>query len=127
MGVLIVDDDTDLRDSLRRALEGEGYETSCAANGREALNLLVAPESRPCLVLLDIMMPVMNGLDFLDLMATDGALCAIPVVVMTAHARERRNQAHPSRSPGRFLRKPVSLDTLLSLVEQYCPRRIQPK
>src|SRR6266542_784042 len=127
MGVLIVDDDNDLRDSLRRALEGEGYDTVCAPNGREALNLLHAPESRPSLVLLDIMMPEMNGLDFLDLVERDSDLCAIPVVVMTAHARERRNQAHPSRSSGRFLRKPVNLDTLLYLVEQYCPRKLQPK
>ncbi len=127
MGILIIDDDIDLRDSLRRALEAEGYEAFCAADGREALNLLRAPESRPCLVLLDIMMPVLNGLDFLELMAEDSDLRAIPVAVMTAHARERRDPAHASRSSGMFLRKPINLDTLLSLAERYCPRKTQPK
>ncbi len=120
MGILIVDDDNDLRAMLRLALEHEGYEASCAANGREALALLRASGNRPCLVLLDVMMPVMNGWDVLESIAKDRALQEIPVVVMSGHLRDRRERERASRAPGMFLQKPISLDKLLSVVSQFC-------
>jgi|SRR5882724_11143899 len=120
MGILIVDDDSDLRNMLRLALETEGYQASCAANGREALTLLRGSEGRPCLVLLDIMMPVMNGWDVLEHIVRDRGLRDIPVVVMSGHLRDRRERDRASRSPGMFLQKPISLKKLLSVVGQFC-------
>jgi len=120
MGILIVDDDNDLRDMLRLALQSEGYQTTCAANGREALTVLRGPSARPCLVLLDIMMPVMNGWDVLEVIARERALCDIPVVVMSGHLRDRRERERASRSPAMFLEKPISLAKLLSVVGQFC-------
>ena len=63
-GILVVDDDPDIRDSLREVLEDEGYDVSCVGNGREALDHLKAASPRPCVILLDLMMPVMDGWQF---------------------------------------------------------------
>src|SRR5579862_4602951 len=62
-GILIVDDDPDIRDSLKEVLEDEGYEVNGVANGREALDYL-RKSPRPCVILLDLMMPVMDGWQF---------------------------------------------------------------
>ena len=63
-GILVVDDDPDIRDSLREVLEDEGYEVACVGNGREALDHLKTANPRPCVILLDLMMPVMDGWQF---------------------------------------------------------------
>ena len=78
------------------------------------------PSARPCLVLLDIMMPVMNGWDVLEVIARERALCDIPVVVMSGHLRDRRERERASRSPAMFLEKPIGLAKLLSVVGQFC-------
>ena len=83
-GILVVDDDPDIRDSLREVLEDEGYGTSCVANGREALDFLRSGK-RPCVILLDLMMPVMDGWQFLEEQKRDPALAAIPVLNEMSH------------------------------------------
>ena len=80
--VLVVDDDTDLRESLGDVLRGEGYSVTLAANGREALALLPGLE-RPCAVLLDLAMPGMNGTEFYRTMRAMPALANIPVAILT--------------------------------------------
>jgi CheY-like chemotaxis protein len=86
--VLVVEDDDDTRDSLEELLGHEGYGVLAAANGAAALTLLRAtPRARkpPCdLVILDLMMPVMNGWDFRARQRADPALAGIPVLLMSA-------------------------------------------
>jgi CheY-like chemotaxis protein len=81
--ILIVDDDTDVRRALTELLEEEGYAVAGAANGRAALEL-IRGGFRPALILLDLMMPGMNGWDFRTAQMRDPELSAVPVVVVTA-------------------------------------------
>jgi len=81
--VLIVDDDTDVRAILRASVEGAGLSAAEAANGREALDLL-ADGLQPALVLLDLMMPEMDGFAFLDAVRSTDATASLPVVILTA-------------------------------------------
>src|SRR5205814_8831977 len=83
--ILVVDDDPDIRDSLREVLEDEGYDVSCVGNGREALDHLKAASPRPCVILLDLMMPVMDGWQFRrEQKKLEPELANIPLVVITA-------------------------------------------
>jgi CheY-like chemotaxis protein len=110
--VLIVDDDPDLLDVTSFVIENEGIAVETARNGSEALALLRAGRL-PRLVLLDLMMPVMNGWEFLDEIAKDPLLKVIPVVVLTAVER--------AQVPGAVtvLCKPMDLKALLRVVEHY--------
>jgi CheY-like chemotaxis protein len=80
--ILVVDDDPDFRSALTDILSDEGYPLLQAANGREAFELLVS--HRPRLMLVDLMMPVMSGLEFLQKVRRDQVLKTIPVIVMTS-------------------------------------------
>jgi CheY-like chemotaxis protein len=106
--VLIVDDDPDIRATLREAFEHHGYTVAVAANGREGLRLLAALP-RPCAVILDLIMPVMDGLELYAAMRADPALAGIPVVFSTSD---------PSRAPSGvvMMKKPVDLVRLLAVV-----------
>jgi CheY-like chemotaxis protein len=119
--VLIVEDDRDVRDSILEVLEDNAYEPLVACNGQEALDKLRDPARRPCVILLDVMMPVMDGWSFRALQSEDSELSAIPVVVLTAHASAAQT-AHDMRAAG-FLRKPVELNDLLAIVERHCDPR----
>lgn len=115
-GVLVVEDDRDIRESLKLVLEMEGFHVAAATNGREALEMLERLD-RPCVILLDLMMPVMNGWEFLHQMQTDTVIATIPVVVVSAIAEKA--QAKPIAA---YVKKPVDLNVLIQLVERYCPR-----
>jgi len=114
--VLIVDDDFALREALCVALEGEGFAVAAAANGQEALDYL-RTEGRPCLVLLDLMMPIMNGWEFRAQQRQEPELADIPVVVLSAFARSGDEEL---RGIEQFLRKPIDLADLLAAVRAYC-------
>jgi CheY-like chemotaxis protein len=111
--VLIVDDDESIRESLELALELENRPTAQAANGRAALDWLRQHES-PCLILLDLMMPVMDGWQVIDHLRQDERLSEIPVVVISAFGRDLG-----SATQFPVLRKPIDLDTLLKAVDSY--------
>lgn len=113
--VLIVEDDSDLADITAIVLRGAGYEPEIANNGAEALERLRV--RHPRVILLDLMMPEMNGWEFRNAQLRDPALAAIPVVVMTAdgHANEKA----ASLGAEGYLRKPVDLDELLEKVSRY--------
>jgi CheY-like chemotaxis protein len=114
--ILLVEDEPEIRSSLKEALEWEGYQVVSASNGREALDCL--PNLvRPCLILLDLMMPVMNGWEFAKALEANDTLAAIPIVVVTAFADEAQRQKIGTRE---VVRKPVDLDLLLRLVKRYC-------
>jgi CheY-like chemotaxis protein len=116
--VLVVDDDPSIREALSDLLGDEGYRVTTAPNGAEALNLLRAPgELRPCVILLDLMMPVMNGQQFYAEQQRDPALAAIPIVVISADGNVALKAA---AFGGEFLAKPVRLDTVLGVLGRLC-------
>jgi CheY-like chemotaxis protein len=112
MKVLVVDDERDIRDSLGEFLTDEGFDVDVAADGAEALSLL-GGEPLPCVVILDLLMPVLSGTELYEKMQRDQRLSAIPVIVSTSD---------PSRAPSGnpILKKPISLDRLLDAVQRYC-------
>jgi CheY-like chemotaxis protein len=108
--VMVVDDDADVRDLLSQFLEVEGFEVSSARNGEEAIEQL-RNGRRASVILLDLMMPVMNGWQFRDQQMRDPGLAGIPVIVIsavTAHAQPIAADAH--------LSKPIDLDQLLDTI-----------
>jgi CheY-like chemotaxis protein len=109
--ILIVDDDADVRESVGDALEEEGYRVASAANGKEALRLLQDDKLRPDVILLDIMMPEMDGWAFRAEQRKDPELDSIPVLVFTAYGAPKEI-AQQLQAAG-FLRKPLRLDELL--------------
>jgi CheY-like chemotaxis protein len=113
--ILVVEDEPDIRSSLRQALEWEGYAVVEAENGREGVEKLSTMPT-PCLILLDLMMPVMNGWEFAQALKGDMALATIPVVVVTAFA-ERGLDRLGARG---VVKKPVDLDRLLAVVKEHC-------
>jgi CheY-like chemotaxis protein len=114
--VLIVEDDPDAREALAAFLEGEGYTVLEAEHGAEALDRLRT--SAVCLVLLDLMMPVMNGWTFRAEQLRDPALAQVPVVVVTADSTAARRAG--SLGVAGFMTKPIDFARLLTLVEQHC-------
>ena len=114
--ILIVEDDKDLRDTLREALELEGYWAVSVENGRAALRHL-ATGAKPCMILLDLMMPVMDGWTFRQELLKDRALAAIPVIVMTA-ATAARAAAVASQA---ILYKPLHMSRVIDVVREHCP------
>ncbi|MFL5369697.1 MAG: response regulator [Myxococcales bacterium] len=115
--VLVVEDDGDVRDAVAASLRDEGYVVAEAENGRLALDWLQS-NADPCLVLLDLWMPVMSGIELHALMAQDPRLAAVRLVVVSA-AGDARAQAQQMGAIA-FLRKPLDLHDLLATVEQYC-------
>lgn len=115
--VLVVEDDRDIRETVAEVLEEEGYQVRSAENGRDALDYLLAAGKLPDVILLDLMMPVMDGWTFWSELQTDVKLAALPIVVISADAsvHEKAARLHPVAC----LRKPVSVDELLSVVAPY--------
>lgn len=119
--ILIVEDEPDLRETLKDLLEYSGFEAVTAANGREGLARL-AELDRPCLILLDLMMPVMDGWQFLDALQERDAQTAAPVpVVVTSAAADLSaiNRAQVAQ----VLTKPVALEQLFELARAHCSVR----
>jgi CheY-like chemotaxis protein len=118
VSILLVEDDFDLRDALIPILEHEGHHVVGAANGREALDQLRAG-AKPSLILLDLMMPIMNGAEFRAEQLRDPALASIPVVVVSADPAARR-KAEVMGAVG-CLEKPMDIDALLAQVRRSLP------
>lgn len=115
--VLIIEDEAGIRDTLKEVLELEGFEVFTAENGRAGLDLL-GRLGAPCLILLDLMMPVMDGWQFLEEIKTPGHRWAdVPVAVVSAVADtslvERRYNVA-------VMKKPFNIVQLLDLTQQFC-------
>lgn len=117
--VLLVEDDRDLRHAVAEILEEEGFAVLGAADGREALDaLLGAGAAKFCLVLLDMRMPVMTGIEFRREQLRDPRIAEVPVVLFTADARDRGEATLLGITS--FISKPVDVERLLAVVSQFC-------
>jgi CheY-like chemotaxis protein len=114
--ILIVDDDVDLRHTLCELLSDEGYRVQGAENGAEALALLRSGAPLPHLLLLDLMMPVMDGWQLRAALRSDPRLAHLPVVVLTASRNLGRS---PALEVNALAYKPLQLERLLDLVAQH--------
>jgi CheY-like chemotaxis protein len=115
--ILVVDDDPDVRDAVANVLCDEGYQVTSAGNGREALEHLHGP-TRPSLILLDMVMPDMDGWRFRMELKKEPALADIPVVILSAHGNVR--DAALALGASDYLRKPLRIESLLEIAERYC-------
>ena len=117
-GVLVVDDDHAIREMLMEALEDAGYRVMSAENGDQALTQLRQAPTLPCVILLDLMMPVMTGWEFRVEQQADAQLAAIPVIVLSA----RPSMQHEAFTitVDEFIQKPVDIARLLTIVDRYC-------
>ena len=116
--VLIVDDEPAIREMLEDILSGEGHAVITAADGAAALEALRAAASPPCMILLDLMMPRMNGWDFAEALRSDDELQDIPFVIIAANPRFAADA--PRLGARRWLGKPLHLDDLLQTVDELC-------
>jgi len=114
--ILVVEDDESIRESTKDLLEIEGYVVECVKNGDEGLRALRNTESLPDLILLDLMMPVMDGFQFRKVQRQDPNLAAIPVVVLTAAGSSDEKELGAQG----YLRKPMEIDAVLEIVKQCC-------
>lgn len=110
--ILLVEDDDDIRDSLADLLRCEGYDVEQARDGAEALEVLKFGNRPPCLLLLDLMMPKLNGWQLLEIMHKDDRLLTIPVLIMSS----AKDECLPSDT--RYVRKPASFETILAAVKE---------
>jgi len=116
--VLVVDDSPDFRKAMLDVLTDSGRQVVLAENGEDAL-LKLSKMARPCIILLDLMMPVMDGFEFLDELAK--LHIDVPVLAVSAHASLAPAERYP-RLLG-TLKKPFHISELLSIVDEYCSGR----
>jgi CheY-like chemotaxis protein len=116
--ILLIDDDVPSAEALRELLDRAGHSVVCARNGREALDRL-RETGGFCVILLDVMMPVMDGFEFREEQLKDPSFASIPVIVLTAHghAGEQTKRLQSER----FFPKPFSPPELLRAIRDYCP------
>jgi len=118
MSILIVDDDFAIRDSLSQLLEGEGFLVTTVSDGQEALDLLLRSSEQPCLILLDLMMPGVNGWEFRRRQQENPTLASIPVAIISAN-RNLKAQASTLEAHG-YIDKPIDTEALFEIVGRYC-------
>jgi CheY-like chemotaxis protein len=114
--LLVVDDDYELRSSLKELLEIEGYQVREAANGLEALGCLDGAGFRPCVILLDLRMPCMNGFQFYAELQRHPEWSSIPILIISA-AQESELHKIPAKG---VLQKPFDPDSLFSELSKLC-------
>jgi CheY-like chemotaxis protein len=117
--VFVVEDDADVRESVVETLNDGGWEVVTAENGAVALSKL-ATLPRPCLIVLDLVMPEMNGFEFLGRLKALPDVWVYPVLIISANAHLEKAELYPGVLG--TLMKPFTSGGLLAWVEQYCPR-----
>ena len=118
--ILIVEDDAAVREALATFLELQGYQVVAAEHGADALRQLRDGSRTFCLIVLDLMMPVMNGWDFRTQQLKEPTLAPIPVVVVTADNTAAKRAADIGAVG--YMLKPIDLDQFLEHVTRHCPR-----
>lgn len=110
--ILLVEDDEIVRRAIQMVLEWEGYHVQCANNGQEALDVLRSGHTQPCLILLDIMMPVLDGEQFRQQQLRDPSIASIPVIVVSAASfAEAVSAVH-------HIHKPFEVQELLDAIHE---------
>jgi len=116
--ILVVEDDELIRDSLVEYLDEQGYQAVGAVDGVDALAKLRRSDALPCVIVLDLMMPNMDGRAFREEQLRDARLASIPVVVLSAYRDVAKNAAELAVE--HYLAKPLKLAALLELVQMHC-------
>jgi CheY-like chemotaxis protein len=111
--VLLLEDDVDVREAVAGVLEDAGFRVAMASNGREGLEVL-AQNTSPCLIVLDLWMPILSGREFLAQLQAEPEKSALPVVLMTA------SDSAPPSGVVECLRKPFGISKLVKTVEKHC-------
>ena len=122
--VLIVEDDEDIRESLADFLADHGYRTAGAVNGPDALDQLGSAAAHPCAIILDLMMPVMDGRAFREAQLQTPSLARIPVILVTAHHETSQSWIDPTLADR--LPKPLDLTVLLERLRRICGGAARP-
>jgi two-component system chemotaxis response regulator CheY len=115
--ILVVEDDTDIRETVAELLMEEGYQVQTATSGRDALDRLATAATLPDVILLDLMMPIMDGWTFYDHLQREARWAVLPIVVISADANVHEKAAR--LKPIACLRKPVGIDELLGVVARF--------
>lgn len=115
--ILIIEDDENIREVCKEILESEGFKVHACANGEDALEFLDRHEE-PCLILLDMLMPVMNGREFMEAFSKrPHTIVPIPVYLVSASANNAEGKQMGCLG---FLKKPFNIDALLAIVRSHC-------
>jgi CheY-like chemotaxis protein len=114
--ILVIEDDAGIADAIASMLEDHGYGVLVAANGKDGMEKLRAAEPRPDLILLDLMMPVMDGWEFRAAQRSDPKLADVPVVLLSANVDV--GPAANELAAVSWLKKPVDLGALLHAVQR---------
>lgn len=109
--ILIIEDDNAIRDAMASVLELEGYSTVLASNGKQGMEMIKAGHV-PDIILLDMMMPIMSGWDFLDFIRANEETSQIPIIVVSAYGEIAK-----SVRPHAVVPKPVQVNSLLETIE----------
>ena len=117
----MVDDNEDIREMLRYMVERLGYRVIEAENGRKAVE--IAHQTSPDLILMDLSMPVMDGLAATRTLRTMAELCHVPIVAVSANRREQSQAAALDAGCNEYLTKPVNFHQLHSLLDNWLPAR----
>lgn len=115
--ILIVDDEQDIVESLQFVLEAAGFECHCAYNGEDGLNL--AREILPDLIILDVMMPKINGFKICRLLKYDSKYRNIPILMVTARSQMEDQQIGQETGVDEYITKPFELDEIVEKVKGY--------
>ena len=118
--ILVIEDDDDIRTTVVDMFAFEGYRAIGASHGLEALELLQDSPRKPALILLDLMMPLMNGAEFRERQLADPSLAQIPVVILSADAHADRRCAELGAVG--FVKKPMKLVSLLETAQRFAGR-----
>jgi len=118
--VLIVEDNQDVRETLVELLQSHGYDAVGAEHGRDALEKLDTLQAEPCVIVLDLMMPVMDGRAFRQAQLQKPSVSGVPVIVISAY--DAPAQTLKELNPAAYLRKPINLRELVRVVRTHCPR-----
>ena len=126
--VLVVDDDADIRETIETILSNHGLQVTGTSDGSEALAVLRSGRPHPCVILLDLMMPGMDGFEMRARMIADPSLADIPVVVVTGAGLLADRRSAELGQGTQMLRKPFDRATLLDTVTSFCrePHRARP-
>lgn len=120
--ILIIEDDSEIRGVSAVLLRREGYVVEEAASGEEAQTFLRRSDRDPCLILVDLMMPILGDWEVIDVLRDQDRILALPVVILSA---ENPRTAPPGVAA--FVRKPIEFDVLLNMVRSYCGPPASPR